>query len=161
MHKTNAILLLPARVCYWTAMLSSLPVRDGCCLPYYKGMYRLGSRLPPSLQQTGCPFSLTAYWVKFYTCILLAMPARIQIPVDNGRRLDLGCSTSLLSRLPKDVNSMLHAASSTAMDCVPARNTRCKKMLHGHFGNGCGCQPLSVKDFLSLPSGRVKKLVMC
>ena len=65
MHKTDAIVLLPAWVCYWTAMLSSLSIREECCLPYYKGMYILGSRLPPSMQQTGCPFSLTAYWVKF------------------------------------------------------------------------------------------------
>ena len=65
LHRTNAIMLLPARVCYWTAMLSSLPIRDECYLPYYSGMYILGSRLPPSMQQSGCPFSLKAYCVKF------------------------------------------------------------------------------------------------
>ena len=65
MHKTDAILLLPAWVCYWTAVLSSLPIKDECFLPYYKGMYILGSRLPPSMQQSGCPYALKAYWVKF------------------------------------------------------------------------------------------------
>ena len=65
LHRTDAILLLPAWVCYWTPMLSSLPIRDECFLPYHKGMYILGSRLPPSMQQSGCPFSLMAYWVKF------------------------------------------------------------------------------------------------
>ena len=64
-HKTNAILLLPAWVCYWTATLSRLPIRDECCLPYHKGMYILGSRLPPSMQQSGCPYPLKAYWVRF------------------------------------------------------------------------------------------------
>ena len=67
MHKTDAMLLLPAWVCYWTAILSSLPIRDECYLPYYKGMFGpiLGSRLPPSMQQSGCPYALKAYWVKF------------------------------------------------------------------------------------------------
>ena len=65
MHRTDAILLLPAWVCYWTAMLSSLPIQDECFLPYYKEMYVLGSRLPPSMQQSGCPCPLRAYWVKF------------------------------------------------------------------------------------------------
>ena len=61
----DANLLLPACVCYWTAMLSSLPIHDECCLPYHSRMYILGSRLPPSMQQSGCPFTLKAYWVKF------------------------------------------------------------------------------------------------
>ena len=57
-HRSNAILLLPAWVCYWTTTLSSLPIQDEYCLPYHRGMYILGSRLPPSMQQSGCPYSL-------------------------------------------------------------------------------------------------------
>ena len=65
LHKTDAILLLPAWVCYWTATLSRLPIQDECYLPFNRGMYVLGSRLPPSMQHSGCPYPLRAYWIKF------------------------------------------------------------------------------------------------
>lgn len=65
LHKTAAVLLLPAWTCYWTAMLESLPIVDSCKLPFHRGMYVMGSRLPLSMQQAGCPYALMAYKVQF------------------------------------------------------------------------------------------------
>ena len=65
LHQTNAILLVPAWTCYWTAILHELPIVDSCNLPFYRGMYIMGSRLPVSMQQMGCPYTLKAYKVQF------------------------------------------------------------------------------------------------
>ena len=65
LHKASAILLVPAWTCYWTATLQELPIVDSCKLPFYKGMYVMGSRLPVSMQQIGCPYTLMAYRVQF------------------------------------------------------------------------------------------------
>ena len=67
LHKTDAILLLPAWTCYWTAtgMLEDLPIVDSCKPPFHRGKYVIGSRLPLSMQQVGCPYALMAYRVQF------------------------------------------------------------------------------------------------
>lgn len=59
-----AILLVPAWVCYWTPLLRGLSIRDEVSIPYNKGLYILGSRLPESMQRSGCPYPLTAYFVQ-------------------------------------------------------------------------------------------------
>ena len=65
LHETDAILLVPAWTCCWTAMLQELSMVYTCKLPFYRGMYVMGSRLPVSMQQIGCPYTLMAYTVQF------------------------------------------------------------------------------------------------
>ena len=64
-HRTNAILILPAWVGSWTAMLQALPIQGVQGIAYHRFLFTLGSRLPDSMHQSGCPYSLRAYRIVF------------------------------------------------------------------------------------------------
>ena len=44
-------------------MLQSLPIVDTYKLPFYRGMYIMGLRLPITVRHQGCPYTLIAYRV--------------------------------------------------------------------------------------------------
>ena len=63
--RLDAILLLPAWTGYWTAMLDKLPIKDSRALPYHRGMFVVGSRMPSNMQRSRLRCSLLAYKVAF------------------------------------------------------------------------------------------------
>lgn len=61
--RLNAIMLLPAWACYWTAVLDTLLITAKLVLSYHRGMYTIGSRVPDNMQRSGLRYSLIAYKV--------------------------------------------------------------------------------------------------
>ena len=61
-QRLDTILILPAWVCWWTPMVSTLGSSKPTVqkLNYHKSMYDLGSRLPPGMR---VQYSLNAYGV--------------------------------------------------------------------------------------------------
>ncbi len=67
-EQTNAIVILPRFLRFWTAMLKQLPVFAVHELSYYDKLYTIGSRAPKNMQgqDKDKPIYLfTAYLVKF------------------------------------------------------------------------------------------------
>ena len=65
--QTNAIVILPRFLRFWTAMLKQLPVFTVHELSYYNKLYTIGSRAPKYMQGQGMDkpiYLFTAYLVK-------------------------------------------------------------------------------------------------
>ncbi len=64
-ERVHCILIVPATVAYWSAMLAQLPVVDKIELSYHAGLYRLTSRVPKDWHKTAPRHPLTALHVRF------------------------------------------------------------------------------------------------
>lgn len=63
-EQADAILILPAWVCFWQDLLKRLPVIDQQRVDYHKSVFILGSRLPKEVLKNPPRFRLMAYLVR-------------------------------------------------------------------------------------------------
>ncbi len=65
LEQVDAILVLPMHLKFWVPMLQRLPIVDSHVLGFHKGLYKLGSKVPPFWHHNMPRISLKAYLVRF------------------------------------------------------------------------------------------------